>query len=219
MYLYFLIELMEQNVAILIADLSGYTALTETHGSETAADMIDKFLYIVEDCLASDTQLHQHVGDEVMIVSTSPDQLMSTAVMIIQNCSNENHFLQVHGGLHYGKVLKRNDHYFGSPINLTSRIASKANKGTFWCSSGFINKLSDPVAFSFSPKGKHSFKNVSEEIEVFELMTENANSFHIDPVCRMLIHKKEAATPHPYEQNIFFCSANCLDIYLKNKVL
>jgi adenylate cyclase len=205
---------MEETVAILIADLSGYTALTETHGPATAADMIDKFLDIVENCLGGDSNLHQRVGDEVMIVSPTPDHLISTAIMLIQNCSKEHHFLQVHGGLHYGKVLKRNNHYFGSPVNLTSRIAGKANKGTFWCSSGFVNELSNSPEFTFSTKGKHRFKNVSEEIEVFELMIQNTNSFHIDPVCRMLIHKKENAIPHPSEKNIFFCSTDCLYIYI-----
>jgi len=38
---------MEQNISILIADLSGYTALTETHGSISAADLINKYLDIV----------------------------------------------------------------------------------------------------------------------------------------------------------------------------
>jgi len=35
---------MEQNIGILIADLSGYIALTETHGAATDADLIDKYL-------------------------------------------------------------------------------------------------------------------------------------------------------------------------------
>jgi len=209
---------MEQDIAILIADLSGYTALTETHGSATAADLIDKFLSIVENCLVGDSNLHQRVGDEVMIVSASPDHLISTATMLIQNCSKEHHFLQLHGGLHFGKILKRNNHYFGSAVNLASRIAGKAIKGTFWCSSAFINEFKNPAAFTFSSKGKHSFKNVSEEIEVFELIIENSKPFYIDPICRMLIHKKENATPHPYEQNVFFCSSGCLDIYTKGNV-
>jgi class 3 adenylate cyclase len=84
-----------------------------------------------------------------MIVSSSADQLINTALLLIQNCSKEHYFLQLHGGLHYGKVLKRNDHYFGSPVNVTSRIASKANKGTFWCSSEFINQVSNTVQFTF----------------------------------------------------------------------
>ena len=206
---------MEQNIAILIADLSGYTALTETHGSSTAADLIDRFLTITAGCLTGDTQLHQRVGDEVMIVSASADDLMTTALLLIQSCSNEPYFLQLHGGLHFGKVLKRNDHYFGSPVNVTSRIAGEANKGTFWCSSQFRNQLSSIDPYTFSPKGNYSFKNVSDNIEVFELMLEKVSSVHIDPVCRMLIHNKENAIPHPHEQNIFFCSIDCLNIYVK----
>ena len=209
---------MEQNIAILIADLSGYTALTETHGAITAADLIDKYLEIVDDSLVGDSVLHQRVGDEVMIVSTAPDHLISTAIMLIQNCSKEHNFLQVHGGLHYGRILKRNNHYFGSPLNLTSRIAAKANKGTFWCSAEFVNALLNRSAFTFSSKGRHRFKNISEENEVFELIIEHPNFLYIDPVCRMLIHKKETSIPHPHEQNIFFCSPDCLDIYIRNKV-
>jgi len=210
---------MEQNIAILIADLSGYTALTETHGAAIAADLVDKYLEIVHESLVGESKLHQRVGDEVMIVSASPDHLISTAIMLIQNCSKEHLFLQVHGGLHCGRILKRNDHYFGSPLNLTSRIAASANNGTFWCSAEFVNVLSDRSSFKFCSKGKHSFKNVSEENEIFELVIEHSNFFHVDPVCRMLIHKKERAIPHPHEQDIFFCSENCLDIYLRNKAI
>ena len=215
MYLYYLIALMEENIAILIADLSGYTALTETHGPVTAADMVETFLTIVDNCLVGDTILHQRVGDEVMIISSSPDQLISTAVMLIQNCFKEHLFLQLHGGLHYGKVLKRNNHYFGSPINLTSRIANKANAGTFWCSSEFINALSNPGMFTFHSKEKHNFKNISEEIGVSELVIENAKVFYIDPICRMLMLEKDNAISHPDEKNIFFCSTSCRDIYLR----
>jgi class 3 adenylate cyclase len=125
---------MEEDIAILIADLSGYTALTETHGAEVAADMIDSYIEMVNECLVGECHLHARIGDEVVIVSPSPDHLMATAVMLIQNASGKNNFLQVHGGLHYGSILKRNDNYFGTTINLASRIASKADAGTFWCS-------------------------------------------------------------------------------------
>ena len=118
---------MEKDIAILIADLSEYTALTETHGSVAAADLIDKYIRIVQTCLVGDSQLHERTGDEIMIVSSSPDFLVATAIMIANKTSSEENFLQVHGGLHYGKVLKRSNSYFGSALNLTSRIAAKAN--------------------------------------------------------------------------------------------
>jgi adenylate cyclase len=208
---------MEENIAILMADLSGYTALTETHGSSDAADLVEKYITIVHNSLVGDSELHGVVGDEVIIISTSADHLIYTALLIIQNTSNEVNFLQVHGGLHFGKILKRNNNYFGTTINLASRITNKASPGTFWCSTEFVNALSDQTAFTFQSRGSHSFKNITEEKEVFELILDRPKDFYIDPVCRMLIGNKENAIQNEDAPDTFFCSANCLNIYRKNK--
>ena len=205
---------MEKNIAILMADLSGYTALTETHGSVSAADLIDRYMGIVEHCLVGDSRLHERTGDEIMVVSDSPDFLLATALMIGKNTSNEENFLQVHGGLHYGKVLKRANSYFGSAINLTSRIAARSNPGTYWCSDEYVNALSDKAMFSLTSKGNHVFKNISEEKEVFELCIEDRRPFYIDPVCRMLILDPQNAIQHPNENDQYFCSSDCLKIYI-----
>ena len=204
---------MEENIAILMADLSGYTALTETHGSVSAADLIDKYVGIAENCLVGDCRLHERVGDEIIIVSASPDHLMATALMIGSNASNEENFLQVHGGLHYGKVLMRGNSYFGATINLTSRIAAKAKAGTFLCSDEYVNALTDRSAFSLTSKGHHSFRNVDKEKEVFEVDIEIKNGFYVDPVCRMLILNHQHAICHPDENGIYFCSPQCLELY------
>jgi len=208
---------MEKNIAILIADLSGYTALTETHGSIAAADLIDKYMEIVEKCLVGDCKLHERTGDEIMIVSESPDFLVATALMIGKNVSNEENFLQLHGGLHYGKVLQRANSYFGAALNLTSRIAAKANPGTFWCSEEYVNALSDKFLFTLESKGNHLFKNISQGKEVFELSIEKRNTYYIDPVCRMLILDAQNAIPHPDERNQYFCSSDCLEIYKRKQ--
>jgi len=208
---------MEKNIAILIADLSGYTALTETHGSHAAADLIDKYIGIVDKCLVGDSKLHERTGDEVMIVSESPDFLLATTLMIAKNTANEENFLQVHGGLHYGKILQRDNNYFGSAINLTSRIAAKANAGTFWCSEEYVNVLSDKYTCTIESKGNHFFKNISQSKEVFELSIEKRDTFYIDPVCRMLILDTQNALSHPNDGNLFFCSSDCLEIYKRNQ--
>lgn len=202
-----------RHIAILMADLSGYSALTETHGALSAADLIDKYVAIVNDCLVGDSRLAERVGDEVMIISPSPDYLLSTAALIIQQTSKEDNFLQVHGGLHYGEVLQRNNSFFGSTINLTSRIAKKASPGKFWCSEEFVQALSNKSLFTLTSKGKHRFKNIAEEKEIAELATEFQHAIFVDPVCHMLILNSEAATKHPGAEEIYFCSPACLDIY------
>lgn len=207
---------MEEHICILMSDLSGYTALTETHGAVTAADLIDKYIAIVEGCLVGDCHLQERTGDELMIVSTTPDYLLATATKIISTTSNEHNFLQIHGGLHYGKVLKRHNSYFGSTINLTARIAAKASPGTFWCSAEFVESLSDKSGIRLQSMGNHSFKNITGNTELFELSSETKNTTYIDSICRMLILDTNLAVKHPTSENVFFCSSNCLEIYLRN---
>lgn len=207
---------MEQKIAILMADLSGYTALTEIHGASSAADLVDKYVEIVEKCLVGDSQLKERTGDEVMIVSSSPDLLLATTDMIMKNTTRQEYFLQVHGGLHYGQVLIRNNSYFGSAINITARIAAKASPGTFWCSGDFINALADNTTTKFHSKQKYRFKNVSEEMEIAEVLNVYDQTVFIDPVCRMLIQEYSAGIQHPQMKHSYFCSHTCLDIFNNN---
>ena len=205
---------MEQDIAILIADLSGYTSLTDTHGALAAADLIDKYMGIVEKSLVGSSEFHQRTGDEMLIVSPSADDLLSTSIALIQNTSAENEFLQVHGGLHYGKVLKRNGHYFGNTINLASRIAKKASPGTLWFSEDFKNALSTVGSITFEPRGEHDFKNLRSKNTIYELVNDHNETIYIDPVCKMQIRDKINAISHPTNAELYFCSEHCLNIYL-----
>src|SRR5680860_42306 len=210
---------MEKNIAILMADLSGYTALTETHGAKIAADLIDKYIHIANNCLVGDSKLHQRTGDEIMFVSDYPDNLLATALNLEAHTTKEENFLQVHGGLHFGKVLERADNYFGSTVNLVSRIAANAIAGTFWCSDDFVNSLKDKSICAFKSKGKHLFKNINGQKEIFEVSIEKTKTNYIDPVCRMLIGNPQNAIHHPNEEELYFCSSQCLKEYQANKSL
>jgi adenylate cyclase len=212
-------NIMEQNMAILMADLSGYTALTERHGSVSAADLIDKYISIAENCLVGNTKMHERTGDEIMFISDSPDFLLATALKIGKRASNEQNFLQVHGGLNYGKVLKRGNSYFGSAINLTSRLAAKAKAGTFWCSDEYINALTDKSALPMTSMGNQRFKNVNKENEVFEVDIQTNLEFYIDPVCRMIILDPKTSITHPDKSELYFCSPDCMEIYSGNHLI
>jgi class 3 adenylate cyclase len=153
-----------------------------------------------------------------MIVSDSPDNLLSSAVVLLSNALQQYKFLHIHGALHYGKILKRKDSFFGSAINLTSRIASQAKPGIFLCSDDFLNALADKKACLFKSLGKYNFKNVSEEKEIFEMIAGEPINLHVDPVCRMLLSADEEHISHPSNSNILFCSVNCREIYLNREI-
>ena len=215
--MYYKILTMEKNIAILIADLSGYTALTETHGATSAANLIDKYIRIAENYLVGDSKIHQRTGDEIMFISDYPDFLLATALNLETNTSNEEYFLQIHGGLHFGKVLNRADNYYGSTVNLASRIAANAIAGTFWCSDDFVKSLTNKSICAFKPMGSHLFKNINGQKKIYEVSIEKTKTTLIDPICRMLIVNPQNAFHHPNENQIYFCSIQCREEYNKNQ--
>jgi adenylate cyclase len=203
-------------MAILIADLSGYTALTEAHGAAAAADVVERYVEIVRDCLAGNTVLHERTGDEVLILSTSAEDLLATGLMLLQTIREENNFLLLHGGLHYGNLLYRNNNYFGTAVNLASRIAATAAPGSLWCSQDFITALKEDKSTGFSSKGTFKLKNVQKDLDLFALDVPE-HKFHIDPVCRMLVLDTENALVHPQAPGRYFCSDHCLNTFISVK--
>ena len=208
---------METNIAIMMADLSGYTAMTEVHGADSAAGIIDKYLSLVNKSLVGSSHLHQRVGDEMVIVADSAEDLAYTAIFLFEQAQDQNQFLPLHAGLHYGPIVKKDGDYYGSTINTASRIASVAEKGQIFCSAEFLNQLPEGHPYIVERKGMHVLKNVMKPVELFhmscciEFMTKK---YVIDPVCHMLIKSPADAPQLEYKnERYYFCSQKCVDIY------
>ena len=208
---------METNIAIMMADLSGYTAMTEVHGANSAATIIDKYLAIVKKSLVGSSHLHERVGDEMVIVADSAEDLAYTATFLFEQVTNENEFLPLHAGLHYGPVVKKDGAYFGSTINTTSRITSVAERGRIVCSAEFIKQLPESHPYVVENKGIFTFKNLLKPVELYEMsccIEYMTKKYVIDPVCHMLIKSPSIAPRLQNKEELYyFCSENCLEMY------
>ena len=201
----------------MMADLSGYTAMTEVHGAHSAVSIIDKYLAIVKKSLVGSSHLHERVGDEMLIVANSAEDLAYTATFLFEHAYEETQFLPLHAGLHYGPIVKKYNDYFGSTINTASRITSVAEKGRIVCSADFINQLPEGHPYVAKSKGVHTFKNLMKPVELFEMsccIEYMSRKYVIDPVCHMLIKSPATALQllHQEEQH-YFCSEHCLEMY------
>lgn len=210
---------METNVAIMMADLSGFTAMTEIHGDHSAISVIDKYLGIVKKSLVGSSHLHERVGDQMIIISSTVVDLAYTATMLFEHAHNENNFLELHAGLHFGKIILKDDDYFGTTINTAARITSVAGSGKILCSADFKDQLPENHPFIWVGKGKHKFKNLLNPVELFEMSCciENmTKKYVIDPVCHMLIKSPETAKQFVHnEETLYFCSDNCLKKFME----
>jgi len=205
----------EYNIAILMADLSGYTALTEIHGAMSAAKLVTKYLELVDKSLFGTARLLERVGDQVVVVANSADDLAITAINLLSNAGNEASFLPIHAGIHFGKILEQYGSFFGSAMNVTARITSLATDGSLLCSAAFVNALEHKDIFQFERRGEFKFKNVSRQVEIFELMADEFKQhMAVDPVCHMQIERKDDQVSYfDHGDEYYFCSVDCVKLY------
>ena len=207
---------MEKNAAVLMADLTGYTAMTDVHGGASAAKLVRKYMDLVDIALVGNTKVIQRVGDQIVLLADDPNDIVETAKALSSRSHSEHHFLSIHAGIHYGSVYVEKGSLFGSTINVASRIMNIAEHGQILCSSELVEKV-NAEKHSCKHLGKYSFKNVMNEISVYEIITDTQLLHFIDPVCRMQIDPTQTKYIYHYKnQEYHFCSDQCLALFKSN---
>lgn len=112
------------------ADLSGFTAMTQRLTPAELSDLLVQFAGEVSDVVLSrGGRVVKFIGDEVMWVSASPDQLVAIASALVGYDRAREAGLRVRAGLGYGSVLAIGGDYFGTPVNLAARLVGAAEPG------------------------------------------------------------------------------------------
>ena len=93
----------ERQHTFLFADLAGFTALTEAHGDEHAADLVGNFSGKVTSWLPSFGEGEaKTIGDAVMIRLDNAAGAVQLGLAIVERTSAIARFLQVRVGVHTG---------------------------------------------------------------------------------------------------------------------
>ena len=202
----------ERDLALMIADLSGYTALTETHGALQASETVLRFVRLVEACLEPGVALVNSIGDDVFCTGADTLAVVRSALRLRDKVAREPEFPRVRTGVHRGPIVEREGRLFGAPINLTARLAAHANGGQILCTEPIADAARVFADTEPHPIGERRFKNVANPVAVFELVRVNERRVAtvIDPVCRMQIQiARAAATVNFGGTGYSFCSLKC----------
>jgi class 3 adenylate cyclase len=209
----------QKETVFLIADLAGFTALTEAHGDMSAASIVSRFVEIVNDTLQPESHLIERTGDEVLIASNDAQSIVETAIHLRHTVERESDFPCVHAGIHAGSALKKDGHYFGRALNLTSRIAAHARGGEILCSEKIAASVKQLIGVQYHSLGQIQFKNISEPVSLYEILVEGhaGECTAFDPVCHMHVQSESATSHILFEDKIYyFCSFECAKLFANN---
>jgi class 3 adenylate cyclase len=200
------------SLTFLFADLAGFTALTESHGDDDAADVIARFYDIVRASLPSEARLIKTIGDAVMVVADQSPAAVSTALRIFVSARAETGFPAVRAGLHNGPAVERLNDYFGATVNLAARITAYARSDQILCTETVAESICGLDGAVIHSTGIVSFKNVAQPVALFEIEDTQRHMAHheIDPVCRMGLDPNSATAQLPFRDRLYhFCSFTC----------
>jgi adenylate cyclase len=209
----------EVDVVFLIADLSGYTALTEAHGNVSAAYIVTRYMEILEQVLEPGVRFVERVGDEALITSADAASILKTAIRLRGSLEEEPLFPTFHVGIHGGSVLEIEGRYIGKALNLASRLASHARGNQILCTKQVVSVAGNVGDIKFRALGPTYFKNIVKPVEIFEVIggQRRAETNLLDPVCRMQVRQETAPARLPFGGKMYyFCSFDCVKIFVNN---
>jgi class 3 adenylate cyclase len=202
----------EIDLAFLIADLSGYTALTEAHGNVEAARAVTRYREIALEVMGEGARLLDSVGDELLIAADSGPAAVRTAVRLRAAVESEPRFPAIRCGINRGRVVESGGRYYGAALNLTARVAAHARGGQILCTTSIADVASSVDGVRLVPIGSVSFKNILDPVALFEVFSAAGagEGATVDPVCRMQVSPANAPARLPFDgRTYFFCSFDC----------
>jgi adenylate cyclase len=202
--------------AFVFADLAGYTAATEAHGDEEAADLAADFFSHARELLKRcDGEEVKVIGDEMMARIGDPAAAIAFALDLRHRAMTRHQHLAVRVGLHYGPAIRRGDDWFGATINVAARVAALAAPGEVLTTAEAARAAGDVEGVSYASRGETKLKNVRHPVNVLTVESDREPADLVrDPVCHMLLDPSRTMEHASSDgTDYWFCSRECRDAF------
>jgi adenylate cyclase len=112
-------------VTVAFADVVGFTRLGEALPPEELGDVAGQLANLTRDVVAEPVHFVKTIGDAVMLVSPDAEKLLNN-VLDLMEAAGAVHFPRLRAGIASGLAVTRAGDWYGSPVNLASRVTGVA---------------------------------------------------------------------------------------------
>jgi class 3 adenylate cyclase len=169
-----------RTLVILFADISKSSSIYEGLGDHAAQEVIGRVLTRLSDeAIKLRGRVIKTLGDAVMCAFESPDSAVEAGKAMLQAMnrpigdSPDIPVINIHIGIHYGPVIEESDDIFGDAVNVAARVVDYANPLQMVVTRQVIDSLASPADHTSKYLGAVTAKNISGEIELFEIVNES----------------------------------------------
>ena len=177
-----------QLVAILAADVAGYSRLVGANEEGTLAQLRACRQELIEPCIAAHHGgIVKTTGDGMLVRFASPVEATRCAVEIQQGMTERNadvpdqQRLQFRIGINLGDVIVENGDIFGDGVNVAARLEALAEPGGICISRSVRDQVRDSVSFAFEDLGEQRVKNIARPLHVYRLGNNTSAQTSLEP--------------------------------------
>jgi adenylate cyclase len=156
-----------RQITVAFADLVGFTQLGEAVPPEELEQLANRLADLARDVAAPPVRFVKTIGDAVMFVCPDPVPLLDAVLKLVEVTDGDNDFPRLRAGIASGSAVSRAGDWFGSPVNLASRVTAVARPGAVLAAESTRDELGDAAGFSWSFAGARQLKGIKGETKLF----------------------------------------------------
>jgi adenylate cyclase len=162
-----------REVTVAFADLVGFTRLGEVVSPEELGQLASRLAGLARDVTAPPVRFIKTIGDAVMFVCPEPAPLLDVVLKLVEAVDTDNDFPRLRAGVSSGMAVSRAGDWFGSPVNVASRVTGVARAGTVLVADSVWEAVGESGEFSGSFAGARRLKGVKNEVKLFRIRRGN----------------------------------------------
>ena len=161
-------------VTIAFADLVGFTTLGEVVAPEDLEQLAHRLADMAREVAVQPVRFIKTIGDEVMLVSTDPVALLEAVMTLVDATDGDESFPRLRVGMATGMAVSRAGDWFGSPVNLASRVTGAARPGSVLVSESTHDAIGEDERFVWSFAGARHLKGIKSDVKLFRVRRSDA---------------------------------------------
>ncbi|MDT5063936.1 MAG: adenylate cyclase [Mycobacterium sp.] len=155
-------------VTVCFADLAGFTTLGESLSPEELERVASTLAELAHEAAINPVRFVKSIGDAVMLACFEPVPVLQAA-LDLSDAAIANDLPPLRIGLASGCAVSRAGDWYGSPVNLASRVTGAARPGAVLVSESVHAAVGSAPGFDWAPIGARRLKGVTDEVKLFRV--------------------------------------------------
>jgi len=156
-------------LAVAFADMVGFTRLGEAVPPEDLVRLVERLADLAREIIDPPVRLVKTIGDAVMLICPDPIKLVDAMLELSDAAACDDTLPELRIGITSGWAVSRARDWFGSPVNVASRITEVAPPGAILAAGSARDAVGDTPEFTWSYAGAPRLKGVRDRTKLFQV--------------------------------------------------